>query len=291
MHVLNAEGLPCPLWVRGDLYIGGIGVALGYYGDARKTEASFVAAADGSRLYRTGDLARWMDDANLEFLGREDSQVKINGYRIELGEIESQLLKLDGVKEAVVVTVGEKNERSLVAYVVPDAAAELATPRWRDAALAEWIGAGLRQWLPAYMVPDLCIGLEAIPLTANGKVDRHNLPTRDFASAAKHEYVAPANRFEEAIVELWRALLQKETIGVTDNFFALGGNSILAVRVITALREKYHLSGENFQFNDFFSAATVRGVAAIVQRLVEDDERREQEQLVDSDEYAESGLV
>jgi amino acid adenylation domain-containing protein len=291
MHVFNAEGQPCPLWVRGDLYIGGIGVALGYYGDARKTEASFIPAADGGRLYRTGDLARWMGDGDLEFLGREDSQVKINGYRIELGEIESQLVKLDGVKEAVVVTVGEKNERRLVAYVVPATAAALATPRWTDAALAEWIGAGLRESLPAYMVPDLCIGLESIPLTANGKVDRRNLPTRDFAAATKNEYVAPANRFEEGIVEVWRALLQKEAIGVTDNFFALGGNSILAVRVITALREKYGLSGENFQFNDFFSAATVRGVAAIVERLVEDAERREQEESVDSDEYAESGLV
>jgi len=292
MKILNAEGQPCPLWVRGDLYIGGIGVALGYYGDTHKTEASFIPDTDGDgRLYRTGDLSRWMDDGNIEFLGREDSQVKINGYRIELGEIESQLVKLDGVKEAVVVTVGEKNDRRLVAYVVPDAPGMLAMPDWQDAPLGERLGAGLRLSLPAYMVPDLYIGLGAIPLTANGKVDRRNLPTRDFAAAAKAEYVAPTTRFEEEIVEVWRQLLQREAIGVTDNFFALGGNSILAVRSITALREKYHLSGENFQFNDFFSAATVRGIAVIVEKLVASAESREQEELVDSDEYAESGLV
>lgn len=292
MRILNAEGLPCPLWVRGDLHIGGVGVALGYYGDARKTESSFLADRDvGGRLYRTGDLARWMDDGNIEFLGREDSQVKINGYRIELGEIETHLVKLDGVKEAVVVTVGEKNDRRLVAYVVPDAADALSMPGWQDAPLGDRLAAGLRQVLPAYMVPELYVGLDAIPLTANGKVDRRNLPTRDFDAAFKAEYVAPETRFEEEIVEVWRQLLQKETIGVTDNFFALGGNSILAVRVITTVREKYRLSSESFQFNDFFSAATVRGIAAIVQQLVTDAECHEQDELVDSDEYAESGLV
>ncbi|UXI66227.1 non-ribosomal peptide synthetase [Tahibacter amnicola] len=292
MKILNAERQPCPVWVRGDLYIGGIGVALGYYGDARKTEASFIVDEEaGGRLYRTGDLSRWMADGNIEFLGREDSQVKINGYRIELGEIESQLVKLDGVKESVVVTVGEKNERRLVAYVVPDAPGMAAAADWQDAPLAERLGAGLRQSLPAYMVPDIYIALSDIPLTANGKVDRRNLPTRDFAASARAAYVAPETPFEEEIVAVWQQLLQKEAIGVTDNFFALGGNSILAVRVITALREKYQLSGENFQFNDFFSAATVRGVAAIVERLVADAGSRVPAELVDSDEYAESGLV
>ena len=286
MKILNAELQPCPLWCRGDLYIGGMGVALGYHGDVARTEASFIVDPDdGGRLYRTGDLARWMDDGNIEFLGREDSQVKVNGYRIELGEIENQLAQVDGIREAVVVTIGKKHQSRLVAYVVPVDPARLIT---EADVLAEWLGAALRLALPDYMVPAVYVALAAIPLTANGKVDRRSLPEPDVA-AHTTEQVAPATPYEEEVVELWRSLLQKDAIGVTDNFFALGGNSIVAVRAITALREKYGLLSEDFQFNDFFSGATARAVAGTIERLVAAAAMRDTE--VDSDEFAESGLV
>lgn len=284
--ILNAELRPCPLWCRGDLYIGGKGVARGYHGDVARTEASFIVDPDdGERLYRTGDVARWMDDGNIEFLGREDSQVKVNGYRIELGEIESQLTQVDGVREAVVVTFGEKHQRRLVAYVVPVDPAQLAM---EACALAEWLGAALRLVLPDYMVPAVYVALAAIPLTVNGKVDRRSLPEPDIGTHTIDQ-VAPATPYEEEVVKLWRSLLQKDAIGVTDNFFALGGNSIVAVRAITALREQYNLRSEDFQFNDFFSGATARAVAGTIERLVADASTCDAE--VDSEEFAESGLV
>ncbi|MBB5770023.1 non-ribosomal peptide synthetase [Xanthomonas euroxanthea] len=289
MHVLNPAGQPCPAWVRGDLYIGGIGVAIGYHGDPELTAASFITDAAGRRLYRTGDLARWMDDGNLEFLGRLDSQVKINGYRIELGEIESHLIGLDGIAEAVAVATGDRDARRLVAYVVPAAKDALATPQWQADALAERLDAALRRVLPGYMVPEAFVALPAIPLTGNGKVDRRSLPDPDIA-ATRHEPVAPATPIETDIAAVWSGLLGKEGFGVTDNFFALGGNSIVAVRAITAIREKYHLSGDAFQFNDFFGAATVRSVAAIVERLLQQADEADTAVLGDAD-AVESGLI
>ncbi|MDY4296954.1 MULTISPECIES: non-ribosomal peptide synthetase [unclassified Xanthomonas] len=289
MHVLNPAGQPCPAWVRGDLYIGGIGLAMGYHGDPELTAASFITDAAGRRLYRTGDLARWMGDGNLEFLGRLDSQVKINGYRIELGEIESHLIGLDGIAEAVAVATGDRDARRLVAYVVPAAKDALATPQWQPDVLAERLDSALRRVLPGYMVPEAFVALPAIPLTGNGKVDRRSLPDPDIATT-RHEPVAPATRLETEIAAVWSGLLGKDGFGVTDNFFALGGNSIVAVRAITAIREKYRLSGDAFQFNDFFAAATVRSVAAIVERLLQRADEDDTAVLGDAD-AVESGLI
>ncbi|MFB9037024.1 non-ribosomal peptide synthetase [Xanthomonas arboricola] len=289
LHVLDAALQPCPAWVRGDLYIGGIGVAMGYHDNVELTAASFITDDAGHRLYRTGDLARWMGDGNLEFLGRMDSQVKINGYRIELGEIESQLVRLDGIAEAVVVAVGERDARRLVAYVVPTADDALTGASPEEGMLARRLDAGLRHVLPGYMVPEAFVALDAIPLTANGKVDRRRLPDPGVV-AVRHERVPPMTPLEVDITAVWSGLLGTEEFGVTDNFFALGGNSIVAVRAITAIREKYQLSGDAFQFNDFFAAATVRSVAAIIERALQQHDDDDMAVLGD-DAAIESGLI
>ena len=167
-HVFNHALAPCPVWVPGHLYIGGIGVAKGYNGDEKKTNASFIThPVTGERMYRTGDLGRYLPDGNIEFLGREDFQVKIRGHRIELGEIETRLQEIPGVDNcAVTVREDDSGEKRLVAYVTRDGA-QLDTAAIRE---------HLRKKLPEYMVPGVCVVLERFPLTANGKVDRKALP-------------------------------------------------------------------------------------------------------------------
>jgi acyl-coenzyme A synthetase/AMP-(fatty) acid ligase len=164
-QVLNRALEPCPVWVPGDLYIGGEGLARGYWGDEAKTAASFIVhPATGERLYRTGDLGRYLPSGDIEFLGRDDLQVKIKGHRIELGEIETVLGEAPGVAMAVVAVVGEaRSAQRLAAFYVPEAGAAVAAEELREIAAAR---------LPSYMVPATFAALESLPLTANGKIDR-----------------------------------------------------------------------------------------------------------------------
>ncbi|MGN9809235.1 hybrid non-ribosomal peptide synthetase/type I polyketide synthase [Micromonospora sp. BQ11] len=229
-HVLDDALRPRPIGVPGQLYIGGVGVARGYLHDEARTAASFVAhPRAGERLYRTGDLGRFLPGGDIEFLGREDFQVKVQGYRIELGEIEAALTSHPEVRGAVVVVQGElRGAKRLVAFVVPQVAGGM------PADVREFLAGKL----PGYMVPGAFYEIDELPLTANGKVDRRALVVpADAAEADEVPYEAPRTDLEEAVAEVWTSILRVERVGVHDNFFALGGDSLLAMRAVVHLRK------------------------------------------------------
>ncbi len=253
IYILDKYHRLQPVGVAGELCVSGEGLAEGYLNRPELTADKFLELQDNipggtgkqgglalllGWLYRTGDLARWLPDGNIEFLGRIDHQVKIRGFRIELGEIENYLLKNEDIKEAVVTArEGEaRAQRYLCAYIVPQdshAGKELTVSELREYLLKE---------LPDYMVPAYFIHLEKIPLTSNGKIDRKALPEpakETIKTGAK--YVAPANETEEKIVEIWQAILGIERIGVEDDFFELGGDSILASQCIARMREEFQV--------------------------------------------------
>ncbi|MFJ8432086.1 amino acid adenylation domain-containing protein [Kitasatospora sp. NPDC094019] len=232
MYVLTADLQPAPIGVAGEVHIDGTGLARGYLGRPDLTAEKFLPnphGPAGSRLYRTGDLARFLPDGTLETLGRIDNQVKIRGYRIELGEIEARLREHPHVRDAVVtVRALGSGEKSLIAYLLLADGVTLDTT-----ALREHLGTAL----PDYMVPAAFVELTEIPLTANGKVDHRALPAPDLAAFATEEYVAPRGAAEERLAAVWSEVLGVPRVGSTDNFFALGGDSIRAVQVLAACRE------------------------------------------------------
>ncbi|MFW0789336.1 amino acid adenylation domain-containing protein [Gordonia sp. CPCC 205333] len=252
-RVVNGSGDDCPDWVVGELWIGGVSVADGYRGDPERTAARFVDHA-GIRWYRTGDLARYRPDGSLDFLGRADHQVKIRGHRVELGEVEAALMSVDGVRDAVAV---KNSGDGLSAVIVTDPAAPAQVADVR--AQAEIL-------LPHYMIPDQLSVLNTVPLTANGKFDR--VVAARIAEAqggpAAAEYVAPRNAIEAAVAYVMAQILQHDRIGVESDFFAQGGNSILATTLTARLRGLLSLNG--FRAAEVFSARTARGIAS---RLVE----------------------
>jgi amino acid adenylation domain-containing protein len=228
LYVLDAALKPVPVGVPGELYIGGVQVARGYQGRAAMTAERFIpdpfSAEGGARLYRTGDRARWRADGAVEYLGRLDFQVKVRGFRIELGEIEAALLEHEGVREcAVLAREDATGDRRLVAYVVGEAEAEALRDR-------------LRRSLPEYMVPSAFVFLEALPLTANGKLDRKALPAPEGSSYARRSYEAPLGQVEEALAGIWGEVLGVERVGRWDQFFELGGHSLLAIKLIERMR-------------------------------------------------------
>ncbi|PCF93444.1 non-ribosomal peptide synthetase, partial [Vreelandella nigrificans] len=228
-YVLDGELNLVSQGVAGELYLGGISLARGYLNRSDLTAERFIADpfTEGERIYRTGDLVRWREDGQLEYLGRLDHQVKIRGLRIELGEIEAELLSQPEIREAVVVVQESPSGSRLVAYVVPQADGELDTSKLRDR---------LGQQLPDYMVPGVVVTLNALPLNANGKVDRKSLPEPDLASGTNYE--PPQNEVEEALAEIWSEILGIERVGRHDNFFELGGHSILALKVLEQMRHR-----------------------------------------------------
>jgi non-ribosomal peptide synthase protein (TIGR01720 family) len=235
LYVLGPRLERVPLGVTGELCIAGVGVGRGYLGDPARTAASFVpnpfAVEPGERMYRSGDLVRCRADGSLEFIGRSDHQVKLRGYRIELGEIESRLQAQPGVRQAAVLLREDvAGEKRLVAYVVP--ANELDA----EGLKAPELRAALKGELPEYMVPALYVRLPALPLNANGKLDRDALPAPD-VTAAQKEYVAPESPVERQLAQIWSELLRVEQIGVHDDFFELGGDSIVAIQVVTRAKQ------------------------------------------------------
>ncbi|MFZ6027911.1 MAG: amino acid adenylation domain-containing protein [Chloroflexota bacterium] len=225
-HVLDRAMQPCPTWVPGDLYIGGIGLALGYWRDTQKTDERFIThPGTGERLYKTGDLGRYLPDGNIEFLGREDFQVKLHGYRIELGEIESALMQHSDVQVAVVALANDQaGSKHLAAYVVRQPA---TTPD------ADALRQFLRGKLPAYMVPASVVVLDTLPLTANGKIDRKALLALEAQPAPSiTAFVAPDSALERQLSSLWAEILALETVGSQDDFFERGGDSFKAIRLV-----------------------------------------------------------
>jgi natural product biosynthesis luciferase-like monooxygenase protein/amino acid adenylation domain-containing protein len=250
--VVDRALAPVPIGVPGELLIGGDGVVRGYWQRAELTAERFVPhpRKPGQRLYRTGDLVRWRADGTVEFLGRLDHQVKVRGHRIELGEIEALLREQPGVRESVVMAREDvPGDKRLVGYVVLERAEEDAETRLREA---------LRARLPEWMVPQHVVTLDALPRTPNGKTDRKALPAPDTARGRAAAYVPPAGGLEQAIAEVWADVLRRPEVGSQDNFFDLGGHSLLVVRVQARLREKL---GRVIAITDLFRFPTIRALA------------------------------
>jgi len=257
IYVLDANREPVPVGVEGEIYIGGAGVARGYWNRAELTAERFVAdpfrGTAEARMYKTGDLARWLSDGNLEYLGRNDFQVKIRGFRIELGEVEAQLNGCDGVREAVVLAREDvPGDKRLVAYVVAKDGASLHAPELRAAMAAR---------LPESMVPSAFVMLDALPLTANGKLDRRALPAPDASALIAREYEAPQGEIEQTLAVLWQELLHVERVGRHDDFFELGGHSLLAVQVVSRLRS---MLGVEVPLRDLFVSSRLSALAGDV---------------------------
>nr|WP_294866247.1 amino acid adenylation domain-containing protein [uncultured Pseudogulbenkiania sp.] len=253
-HVLTRDLRHAPTGVPGELYIGGIGVAKGYYNDPERTAASFITHPQtGERLYRTGDMGRYHDSGYLEFLGRNDDQVKIRGFRIELGEIDAVLDRCPGVRSAAtIVRQGHNQERQLVTLYVPE------HEEVGEAALREH----LARTLPDYMVPAQFIALEQIPVTANGKVNRKALA--DIAAAlppVEREKRAPRNADEQRLAGIWQQLLGSGAPGIDDNFFEQGGTSLLAVRLLNAIAAEF---GKSLPLASLLRHGTIAAQAALL---------------------------
>ncbi|HEU4881353.1 MAG TPA: amino acid adenylation domain-containing protein, partial [Longimicrobium sp.] len=254
LYVLDAALRPVPVGTPGELYIGGVQVARGYLDRPGLTAERFVpdpfSAEGGARLYRTGDRARWRVDGAIEYLGRLDFQVKIRGFRIELGEIEAALRQHEGVADCVVVAREDAGEQRLVAYIVGEAETEA-------------LRAHVRRSLPEYMVPSAFVSLDALPLTANGKLDRKALPAPELASAGER-YVAPRTPAEEVLAEIWAEVLRLERVGVEESFFELGGHSLLATRVVSRVRDVFAIE---LPLRALFEGPTVAALAGRVEEM------------------------
>ncbi len=239
LYILDRSLNPVPFGTSGELHIAGIGLGRGYLNRSGLTAEKFIPdpfGQDGSRLYKTGDLVRYRPDGHIDYLGRIDHQVKIRGFRIELGEIEAQLLKQPDIKDTVVIAIEDQPaDKRLVAYVVPHAMAADAEAEY---AIVEHLKAQLKKDLPDYMVPSVFMVLQAMPLSANGKLDRKKLQAPDFSDAGNRQYVAPIGEIEEALAEVWQQLLGVKRIGRNDHFFELGGHSLLVIQLIQRLSER-----------------------------------------------------
>jgi thioester reductase-like protein len=249
IYILDQEMRPVTYGVIGEIYIGGDGVARGYLNRPKLTAEKFVTDPfmPGGRMYRTGDLARWLPDGNIEFLGRIDHQVKIRGYRIELEEIESQLLKHASIKEAVVTArEGSNGDNYLCAHIVADR--EVTSGEIREHLVKE---------LPDYMIPSYFVQFERMPLTPNGKIDRKALPEPNGSVNTGVEYATPRNYTERRVAAALEQVLKIETVGIHDNFFNLGGDSLKAVRLVSMLSKDFNIS-----VKDIFIHQTVAELAA-----------------------------
>lgn len=251
VYILNEGGLLQPPGVPGQICISGKGVARGYLNNEALTQQKFVDNPwhKGSKMYQTGDLGRWLPDGSIEFLGRNDFQVKIRGFRVELSEVESALYSYPAIREVIVVADKSASDSILVAYVV---AGETLNPfNVKDT---------LRQVLPEYMIPSAIVQLEKFPLTANGKIDRKSLPSPVIASGVK-AFASPENKVEKELVELWMEMLGGREIGIDDNFFDIGGNSLKVISLMGKIGKSY--PGE-ITVADIYNHPTVRELAAII---------------------------
>ncbi len=257
LHVLDGNSRLQPIGVPGELCIAGDGLARGYLNKPELTDEKFVKcpfaadtcpgkAAEG-RMYRTGDLARWLPDGNMEYLGRMDNQVKVRGFRIELGEIESELLKHEDVKEAVAaLKEGKNGDKYLCAYIVPRR--ELTVKELREYLMKE---------LPEYMIPMYFTPLDKLPLTSSGKVDRNALVRTDIGLSTGVEYEAPRNETEEKLSRIWGEVLEIQRVGTRDDFFALGGDSLKAIKVV----EKANRENMNISLVDILRYRTIADIS------------------------------
>ncbi|MEK6278979.1 MAG: amino acid adenylation domain-containing protein [Acidobacteriota bacterium] len=263
VYVLDEHWQPVPVGVVGELYLGGSGLARGYWRRPELTAEKFIpdslSGEKGKRLYRTGDKVRYLANGKLEFLGRADHQMKLRGYRIELGEIESVLRRNDQVREAIVVVQEPAGgEKQLVAYVVADDSVKVS---------------GLRKWLkerlPEYMIPAALVLMQELPLTPNGKVDRRALIKTNLHEVGPAEsFIAPRNQTEMILAAIWAEVLHCKNVGANANFFDLGGHSLLAMRLASKLRESFKI---DLSLRTIFAAATLTEMAREVDAALRQD--------------------
>ena len=247
VRIINKEGNLVPIGVPGEICLGGAGLARGYLNRKELTSEKFTRDSfvqeKKSRLYKTGDLGKWLEDGNIEYLGRLDNQVKIRGYRIELGEIENVIQQSGLVNQAVVIAhANESGTKRLVGYIVP-----------KNSFTKDGLSTYLHSKLPEYMVPAIWVELENLPQTSNGKIDRKSLPDPDVNELLTNKYVAPKSEIEQNLAEIWKELLGIERIGMEDNFFELGGDSILTIQVVSRARRL----GYELQPKDIFIYQTI----------------------------------
>jgi amino acid adenylation domain-containing protein len=258
VYILDEYLQPVPVGVRGELHIGGAGVARGYFDRAQLTTERFIpnpfSKEPHSRLYKTGDLARYLSDGSIEYLSRIDNQVKIRGFRIELGEIETVLRKHPAIQQNVVnACIDDTGENRLVAYIVPHSEQTVSSEELRRF---------VQQELPDYMVPSVFVFLDTLPLTPNGKIDRRALPAPDATRLdAVKTYVSPRDELELQLAKIWERTLGIHPIGINDNFFELGGNSLLSVKLIVQIKQAFdrHLSVVTL-----FQAQTIDRLATVL---------------------------
>jgi len=259
-YLLNSSMRPVPIGLPGELYIGGKGVSNGYYKQHDLTNQKFVAnpfADHNEMLYRTGDIMRLRSDGNFEFLGRQDSQVKLRGLRIELGEIESTLCRHVGVQNAVVIlSEPHLGEQQLVAYYVSDSFESLSTSMLRQY---------LKEKLPEYMVPGTFVQLDRFPLTPNGKIDRKALSSlKGVGQKQVKEYLEPLTEMEEKLAQIWADVLKIDRVSMLDNFFELGGHSLLASQLIAKVRKEFQM---DVPLKVLFESSDVTSMAKTIEEL------------------------
>jgi amino acid adenylation domain-containing protein len=282
-HVLDTRVQPCPPGVPGDLYIGGVCLSTGYANEPVLTAQKYIPdpwGLAGERLYRTGDLARYFADGEIEFLGRKDLQVKVRGFRVELGEIETALAAHPQVREAVVTARGEtRGVKTLVGYVVPRLAKTLDGQEDGGRVTGGVLLAHLRSRLPEYMVPSTIVCIDAIPLTANGKLNREALPAPERIDTDAETFVAPRTAIEQRVAAIWADVLERASIGIHDSFFALGGHSLLMTQVISRIRSHF---GVDLPVADFFQEPTVAELALrVLERQAQHEGADTLERLLD----------
>ncbi|HEU4507241.1 MAG TPA: amino acid adenylation domain-containing protein [Pyrinomonadaceae bacterium] len=263
VYLLDRNLKLVPIGVAGELYIGGEGLARGYFQRPDATAEKFVpdpfSAAPGARLYRSGDLARYLEDGRIEYLGRNDHQVKVRGFRIEVGEIEALLLRQPQVRDAIVIAREDvPGDKRLVAYVV---AAQQPEPSISE------LRKPLQEKLPEYMMPAAFVLLDKLPLTSNGKIDRRALPAPEHSRSRNGDsYVAPRTPTEERLAAIWAEVLKQERIGIHDNFFELGGHSLLATQMVLRVRDAFQIE---LPLRRLFESATVAGLAQEVEKALD----------------------
>ena len=262
IHVLDEQRNPVPVGRKGELYTGGDGVALGYWKRDDLSAEKFIddpfSGKSGAKLYRTGDIVKWQADGSIAFIGRADGQVKIRGFRIELGEIENALNDLPGVKDKVVVARQDgPGEKQLACYVVPSEA-----HKGTQDALLNIVREHLRAKLPGYMVPTGFVVMNELPLTANGKIDRRALPAPTAqTSALKAEHVAPRNNIERMLASIWGRVLNASDIGIHDDFFDLGGHSLIGIQLLGQVEQQFN---KTLPLKSLFEAPTIAQFAELL---------------------------
>jgi acyl carrier protein len=262
IHILDDDLQRVPVGVAGELYVGGASLARGYHARPAMTAERFIpdpfSSMAGARLYRTGDRVRYLLNGEIEFLGRVDNQVKLRGYRIELGEIENVLSRHPQVNSCAVVARGDSTNdrtlrRTLVAYVASQANASTLNDELR---------ALLKARVPEYMIPSAFVVVDVLPITPNGKIDRNALAALEPEFEAPELYVAPRNATEELVVKLWSDVLGVKRVGVNDNFFDLGGHSLIATQLIWKIHEAFSI---DLPVRALFEHSTVASLSELIQ--------------------------